>query len=249
MHSIGLFFADSEPWFWVGEMIQAQIMPSCKNRQGETPNRGLLNTICHQRPCHVIPFFVRYMTLCVCVCVTIISTVFNGLCTCFLFANMMNICNHVRWRFYYNFVCWPCLGHSTDDLRTIFNSILTRGIYVFALQTDGTGIHKSCICHAYNCMCKTSVAQTLGTFISENWQSFQRACALIKLRCSIYEVPLWEMVIETNRDHEKNRVFLFQQWHTANNSINETSTSHWHCDEIRSILLVFYIQGYATRPI
>ena len=97
-------------------------------------------------------------------------------------------------------------------------------------------------------MCKTSVAQTLGTFISENWQSFQRACALIELRCSIYEVPLWEMVIETNKDHEKNRVFLFQKWHTANNSINETSTSHWHCDEIRSILLVFMSRGMQPVP-
>ena len=31
----------------------------------------------------------------VCVCNNYINC-FNGLCTCFLFANMMNICNHVR---------------------------------------------------------------------------------------------------------------------------------------------------------
>lgn len=246
MHSIGLFFADSEPWFWVGEMIQAQIMPSCKNRQGETPNRGLLNTICHQRPCHVIPFFVRHMTLCVC----------NNYINCFQwFVYMFFVCKHDEHlqSCEVTILLQLCLlalsgPQHKDDLRTIFNIILTRGIDFFALQTDGTSIHKSCICHAYNCMCKTSVAQTLGTFISENWQLFQRACALIELRCSIYEVPLWEMVIETNKDHEKNRVFLFQKWHTANNSINETSTSHWHCDEIRSILLVFMSRGMQPVP-
>ena len=71
-------------------MIQAQIMPSCKNRQGEARNCGFLKTFCHRRPCHVMWFHF-------------LSVTWHGVCNnyinCFQWFACMFFCLRTSWTF------------------------------------------------------------------------------------------------------------------------------------------------------
>ena len=162
----------------------------------------------------------------------------------FLFTYIMNICSRVckrmetRWQFYYNFVCWLCLGHRTRMICGRCSTSYLLEASCFTLHIDETGIHKNCIRHTYHCKCKTSLAQILGTFIFENWQWCWRARASSELRCSIYEVP-----VVGNGDWNQQGPWttlsgFVSKWHRTNININLTNFQESTT-----------VRGYATHPI
>ena len=130
--------------------------------------------------CHVIPFFVCHMTLCAFVCV------WNNDISCFQWFVYCVFCLQTSWTFVimclnkwkpgddFTTTLFVGLVRATAQkwMRTNFNIILTGGI---VFLTNWWNKHSPELrFHTYNCICKTSVAQIVCTFILENWQSFRR---------------------------------------------------------------------------
>ena len=78
---------------------------------------------------------------------------------------------------------------------------------LFFLQTDETNIHQSCVFIHTIAYARHQLHKLCARLFLKIDNRFG---ASIELRCSIYEVPLWEMVIETNKNHNQFRIFWFQ---------------------------------------